>query len=144
MEMTESASLIRSESARRYVDGRRGRWGVVMLYPDRLASVKVRAELWGCFFGPAVFVAAGWPATETLGAFHAFLGVLAGSTVGRFVDRRRAARKMAAGGAGATIIPLDAIASLRIDRSMWQAGLIAVETLVVGLAVTPQPVSSGA
>jgi len=152
-----------------------------MLYPDRLASVKVRAELWGCLLGPAVFVAAGWPATEILGAFHAFLGVLVGSTVGRFIDRRRAARKMAAGGAGATIIPLDAIGSLRTDRTTRWSGQFAVETLVVttadgteygfrgrigslqteiagtlaglgrevratplGLAVTPQPVSSGA
>ena len=40
MEMAESASLIRSESVRQYVDGRMVRWGVVMLYPDRLASVR--------------------------------------------------------------------------------------------------------
>ncbi|HET9966718.1 MAG TPA: hypothetical protein VFQ68_00700, partial [Streptosporangiaceae bacterium] len=53
---------------------------------------------------------------------------------GCFLGRRRAARKMTAGGAGATIIPLDAIASLRIDRSAGQAGLIAVETLVVTTA----------
>lgn len=37
--MAESAALIRSESARRAVNGRGGRWGVVLLYPDRLASV---------------------------------------------------------------------------------------------------------
>lgn len=181
MEMADSAALIRSESARRYVDGRMGRWGVVMLYPDRLASVNVRAELWGCFFGPVVMVAAGWPVTEDAGAFHAIVGVLLGSAIGRFIDRRRAARKMAAGGAGATIIPLDAIGSLRTDRTTRWGGQFAVETLVVttadgteygfrgrigslpteiagtlaglgrevratplGLAVTPQPVSSGA
>ena len=181
MEMAESAALIRSESARRYVDGRMGRWGVVLLYPDRLASVNVRAELWGCFFGPVAMVAAGWPVTADAGAFHAIIGVLLGSTIGRFIDRRRAARKMAAGGAGATIIPLDAIGSLRTDRTTRWSGQFAVETLVVttadgteygfrgrigslpteiagtlaglgrevratplGLAVTPQPVSSGA
>jgi hypothetical protein len=129
VEMTESASLIRSESARRFVDGRRGGWGMVMLYPDRLATVSVRAELWGCFFGPLVMVAAAWPVTETLGAFHAFIGVLLGSTIGRLIDRRRAARKMAAGGAGATIIPLDAIGSLRTDRTTRLNGMIAIETL---------------
>ena len=91
MEMAESAALIRSESARRYVDGRMGRWGVVMLYPDRLASVNVRAELWGCLFGPVVMIAAGWPVTEDAGVFHAIIGVLLGSTIGRFIDRRRAA-----------------------------------------------------
>ena len=134
MEMAESAALIRSESARRYVDGRRVGLGVVTLYPDRLASVKVRAELWGCLFGPAVFVAAGWPATGTLAAFHAFLGVLVGSYVGRYIDRRRAARKMAAGGADVTIIPLDRIDSLRTDRSTRLGGQAAIETLVVTTA----------
>jgi hypothetical protein len=92
MEMAESAALIRSESARRYVDGRSSRWGVVLLYHDRLASVNVRAELWGCLFGPVVMVAAGWPVTEDGGAFHAIIGVLLGSTIGRFIDRRPAAR----------------------------------------------------
>ena len=154
---------------------------MVMLYPDRLATVSVRAELWGCFFGPVAMVAAGWPVTSDAGAFHAIIGVLLGSTIGRFIDRRRAAGKMAAGGAGATIIPLDAIGSLRTDRTTRWSGQFAVETLVVttadgteygfrgrigslqteiagtlaglgrevratplGLAVTPQPVSSGA
>ena len=134
MEMAESAALIRSESARRYVDGRMGRWGVVLLYPDRLASVNVRAELWGCFFGPVAMVAAGWPVTADGGAFHAIIGVLLGSTIGRFIDRRRAARKMAAGGAGATIIPLDRIDSLRTDRTTRLNGMFAVETLVVTTA----------
>ena len=134
MEMAESAALIRSESARRYVDGGMGRWGVVLLYPDRLASVNVRAELWGCFFGPVAMVAAGWPVTADAGAFHAIIGVLLGSTIGRFIDRRRAARKMAAGGAGATIIPLDAIGSLRTDRTTRWSGQFAVETLVVTTA----------
>jgi hypothetical protein len=134
MEMAESAALIRSESARRYVDGRSSRWGVVLLYHDRLASVNVRAELWGCLFGPVVMVAAGWPVTEDGGAFHAIIGVLLGSTIGRFIDRRRAARKMAAGGAGATIIPLDAIGSLRTDRTTRWSGQFAVETLVVTTA----------
>jgi hypothetical protein len=134
MEMAESAALIRSESARRYVDGRMGRWGVVLLYPDRLASVNVRAELWGCFFGPVAMVAAGWPVTADGGAFHAIIGVLLGSTIGRFIDRRRAARKMAAGGAGATIIQLDRIDSLRTDRTTRWSGQFAVETLVVTTA----------
>src|SRR5690242_11463133 len=134
MEMAESAALIRSESARRYVDGRMGRWGVVMLYPDRLASVNVRAELWGCFFGPVAMVAAGWPVTEDAGAFHAIIGVLLGSTIGRFIDRRRAARKMAAGGAGATTIPLDAIGSLRTDGTTRSSGQFAAEALLVPTA----------
>lgn len=134
METAISTSPIRIESARRYVDGRSGRWGVVLLYPDRLASVNVRAELWGCFFGPVIFVVAGWPVTESPGAWHAFIGVLLGSTIGRFIDRRMAARKAAAGGAGATIIPLDRVDGLRTDRSTRLSGLFAVETMVVTTA----------
>jgi hypothetical protein len=134
METAESTSPIRSESARRYVDGRRGRWGVVLLYPDKLASVNVRSELWGCFLGPIAMVAASWPGTESLGALNAVIGVFMGSTIGRFADRRTAARKMADGGAGATIIPLGSIDSLRTDRSTRLGGMFAVETLVVTTA----------
>lgn len=134
METAEKTSPIRIESARRYVDGRGGRWGVVLLYPDRLASVNVRAELWGCFLGPIAFVAASWPVTESMGALNAVVGVLLGSTIGRYADRRTAARKMADGGAGATIIPLGTIDSLRTDRSTRVGGMFAVETMVVTTA----------
>jgi hypothetical protein len=131
MEKAGNSPPIRSESARRYVNGRSGRWGVVLLYPDQLASVNVRSELWGCFLGPIIFIAAGWPVTVPLGAWHAFVGVLLGSAIGRYADRRTAARKMADGGAGATIIPLGSIDSLRTDRSTRVGGMYAVETMVV-------------
>jgi hypothetical protein len=134
METTQRSSPIRIESARRYVNGGGGRWGAVLLYPDRLASVNTRAELWGCFFGPIVMVAAGWPVTQSLTELNAIIGVLVGSTIGRFIDRQRAARKMAAGGAGATIIPLARIDSLRTDRSARLGGLFATETMVVTTA----------
>jgi hypothetical protein len=134
METAENASPTRTESARRYVDGRRGRWGVVLLYPDKLASVNVRSELWGCFLGPVALVAASWPVAESLGALNAFVGVFLGSTIGRYADRRTAARKMADGGAGATIIPLGSIDSLRTDRSTQLGGMFAIETLVVTTA----------
>jgi hypothetical protein len=106
----------------------------VLLYPDRLASVNTRGELWGCFFGPIVMVAAGWPVTHSLAELNAVIGVLVGSTIGRFIDRQRAARKMAAGGAGATVIPLARIDSLRTDRSARLGGLFATETMVVTTA----------
>jgi hypothetical protein len=116
------------------VNGRSGRWGVVLLYPDQLASVNVRSELWGCLLGPILFVAVSWPVTESMGALNAVVGVLLGSTLGRYADRRTAARKMAAGGAGATIIPLGSIDSLRTDRSTRLGGMFAVETTVVTTA----------
>jgi hypothetical protein len=134
MKTAKTTSPIRSESARRYVNGSNGRWGVVLLYPDQLASVNVRSELWGCFLGPIVFIAAGWPVSVPLGAWHAFVGVLLGTTIGRYADRRTAARKMADGGAGATVIPLASIDSLRTDRSTRVGGLYAVETMVVTTA----------
>jgi hypothetical protein len=134
MKKAEGTPPIRSESARRYVNGGSGRWGVVLLYEDQLASVNVRSERWGCFLGPVVFIAAGWPVTVPLGAWHAVAGVLLGSTIGRYADRRTAARKMADGGAGATIIPLGSIDSLRTDRSTRVGGMYAVETMVVTTA----------
>jgi hypothetical protein len=153
MEMAESASLIRAESARRNVAGRMGRWGVVMLYPDRLASVNVRAELWGCFFGPVVMIAAGWPVTEDAGAFHAIIGVLVGSTIGSLrTDRTTRLNGMFA---VETLVVTTAdgteygfrgrIGSLQTEIAGALAGLgREVRATPLGLAVTPQPVSHGA
>jgi hypothetical protein len=59
--MKGSAKPIRSQSARFLVGGTRKGQGVVLLYPDKLASVRVHAELWGYFVGPLVVAAAAFP-----------------------------------------------------------------------------------
>jgi hypothetical protein len=133
--MTDRIKPIRSESTWFRVNGARSGKGVVLLYPDRLVSVRIYAE-YACWFLMIVVL--------DIVAYHIFrdiagwlapaFGVLLGSLIGRPVDRWLAAR-MAAGGRGkAASIPLDLIASLRTDRSAVLAGLSFTETVVVTMA----------
>jgi hypothetical protein len=135
MEMAESASPIRSESAWFRVDGNRKGKGVVLLYPDRLVSVKSYAE-YACWFLMIVVmdIVAFHIFRDIVGWLAPFFGVLLGSLIGRPVDRWLAARQVAAGHGNAASVPLDRIASLRTDRSAVLAGLSFTETVVVTTA----------
>ena len=121
--MNGTVKPIRSESARFLVGGTRKGQGVVLLYPDKLASVRVYAEMWGYFVGPLVVAAAAFPIVriigawpEIFGALQAALGVMLGGAIGRAVDRGLAAKAVADGPEAATIIPLDMVASLQTFR----------------------------
>ena len=139
--MKDGAKPIRSESARFLVGGTRKGQGVVLLYPDKLASVRVHAELWGYFVGPLAVAAAAFPIVRITGAWPEFygalqsaIGVLLGGAAGRAVDRGLAAKAVADGPKTATIIPLDMVASLQTFRSTWLGGRFSSETLVVTTA----------
>jgi hypothetical protein len=139
--MTDSTKPIRSESARFLVGGTRKGQGVVLLYPDKLASVRVHAELWGYIVGPLALAAAAFPIAHTIGAWpgasgalHGVIAILLGGMIGRPVDRWLAAKAVADGPERATIIPLDMVTSLRSDRSAGFAGWFITETLVVTTA----------
>ena len=139
--MKDSAKPIRSESARFLVGGTRKGQGVVLLYPDKLASVRVYAELWGYFVGPLVVAAAAFPIVRTVGSFpesiaalQAALGVMLGGAIGRAVDRGLAAKAVAEAPQRATIIPLDMVASLQTFRPTRLGSLFRGETLVVTTA----------
>ena len=132
--MAGSVKPIRSESVRFLVGGIRKGQGVVLLYPDKLASAKTHAELWGCVLGTFAVAAATYPFAHTLGGLTAVIGVWLGAAIGRSVDRGLAARAVADGPMNATIIPLDMVASLQTLRSDWFGGLFSGETLVVTTA----------
>jgi hypothetical protein len=133
--MTDRSKPIRSESTFFRVDGNRKGKGVVLLYPDRLVSVKIYAE-YACWFVMVLIM-------DVL-AYHIFhivvywlapaLGIILGGVIGRAVDRWLAPGMAAPGAGNTTIIPLDSIASLRTDRSGGLAGLFATETVVVTTA----------
>jgi hypothetical protein len=132
--MPGSVKPIRSESVRFLVGGIRKGQGVVLLYPDKLASVKTYAELWGSVLGVIALAAATYPFAHTLGPLTAAIGVWLGAAIGRSVDRRLAARAVADSPLNATIIPLDMVASLQTLRSDWFSGRLSGETLVVTTA----------
>jgi hypothetical protein len=136
--MNGTVKPIRSESARFLVGGTRKGQGVVLLYPDKLASVRVYGEMWGYFVGPIVVAAAALPIARITGAWPEFyralqaaLGVMLGGAIGRAVDRGLAAKAVAEAPQGATIIPLDMVASLQTFRPTRLGSLFSGETLVV-------------
>jgi len=135
MGMTESAKPIRSESTWFRVDGSKTGTGVVLLYPDRLVSVRIYAEYACWFLMIAVLdIVAYHIFRDIVGWLAPFFGVLLGSLIGRPVDRWLAARRVGAGRGNAASIPLDRIASLRTYRTTVLAGLSFTETVVVTTA----------
>jgi hypothetical protein len=133
--MTDRIKPIRSESTWFRVDGNRKGKGVVLLYPDRLVSVKIYAE-YACWFVMVLIM--------DVVAYHIFhvvvywlapaFGIILGGVIGRAVDRWLAPGMVAPGAGNTTIIPLDSISSLRTDRSGGLAGLFVTETVVVTTA----------
>jgi hypothetical protein len=135
MEMTESAKPIRSESTWFRVDGNKQGKGVVLLYPDRLVSVRIYAEYACWFLMMAVLDIVAYHIFRDIAGWLASpFGVLLGSLIGRPVDRWLAARRVAAGRGNAASVPLDRIASLRTERARVLAGLSFTETVVVTMA----------
>ena len=133
MEMAESAYPIQSESARFLVDGTRKGRGVVLVYPDKVASVSVLAETWGVILG-GVIAAFAYPADEAIGVLAVMVGIWLGGALGRAVDRMVAIRTVARGPEGVRSIPLDMIIGMRADRSAGLGGFFITETLVVTTA----------
>ena len=95
--MTDRIKPIRSESTWFRVDGSRKGKGVVLLYPDRLVSVRIYAE-YACWFVLIVVldIVAYHIFRDIVGWLAPFFGVLLGSLIGRPVDRWLAARMVAA------------------------------------------------
>ena len=108
-----NASLIQIRRAGFRVTGKARGLGLVLLYQDKLARVSQRAEALGYFLGPLALVGIAYPFVHGYGVIAAAAGVFAGRWLGEQVDRRIAARRVAQGGRGVTVIPLDSIASVR-------------------------------
>lgn len=143
METAESKRPARTESVWLRVDGIKQGKGVLLLYPDKLASVKVRAELW---FWVLMILVLGIPARRfapDYAVLSPIVGVIAGGWIGRAVDRKLAVRAMARGSGRATIIPLETIASLRTSRSDGLGDWFVTETLVVTTADVTQYTFTG-
>jgi hypothetical protein len=115
------------------VDGNKKGKGVVLLYPDKLASARVMVEYAGILLG-AVIASTAYPFGAAIGVLAVMAGVWLGGAAGRAVDRKLAIKAVADGPASATIIPLDMVISLRTDRSAGRGGWYVTETLIVTTA----------
>jgi hypothetical protein len=131
--MADSVRPIQSESTRLLVDGNKTGKGVVLLYPDKLASARVMVEYVGIFIGALIAVAA-YPFGAAIGVLAVMVGIWLGGAAGRAIDRKLAIEAVAGGPPGATIIPLDTVISLRTDRSAGLGGWYVTETLTVTTA----------
>jgi hypothetical protein len=133
--MTDRSKPIRSESAFFRLDGNRKGKGVVLLYPDRLVSVKIYVEYVCWFVIMLILDVVAYRIFHVIASWLApCFGILLGGVIGRAVDRWLAPGMVAPGAGNTTIIPLDRISSLRTDRSGGLAGLFATETVVVTTA----------
>ena len=130
--MADRARPIRSEPAWFRVDGNRRGRGVVLLYPDRIVSVRSYAEYACWFLMMLVLDIVGYHIfRDIVGWLAPSFGVILGGMIGRPADRWLAARRVASGRGNAASVPLDLVASLRTDRSAGLAGWFVTETLVV-------------
>ena len=131
--MTYSGTPIQGQSAGLLASGARRGPGVVLLYRDKLAVVST-ADILGYLIGPAFFAGMSVPFYHRIGWFGVFLAALMGRGVGETLNKRRAARKVAAGRDGVTVIPLDVIISMRTRKSTGIGGWFRRQTLLVTTA----------
>lgn len=107
----------------------------MLLYPDRLVSVRIYAEYACWVLMIAILdVVAYHIFRDITGWLTPTFGILLGILIGRPADRWLAARMVAGGRGKAASVPLDLIASLRTDRTSVLAGLSFTETVVVTMA----------
>lgn len=108
--------------------------GVMLLYPDKLAGVPVTVEYWGAFLGGLTGgLAFAW-VNDLAWGLALLVGFLAGKAIGKTLDRKLAIKAVADGPEAATIIPLDQVTSLRLDRLRRLGGMISTGTLIVTTA----------
>jgi hypothetical protein len=143
MEVAEGKRAARTESVWLRVDGIKKGKGVLLLYPDQLACVKVRAELWFWVLMILVLGIAAGRFAPDCAVLAPILGGIVGGWIGRPVDRKLAVRAMARGSGRATIIPLEEIVSLRTGRSAGLGDWFVTETLVVTTADVTQYTFTG-
>ena len=105
----------------------------MLLYPDKLAGVPVTVEYWGIFLG-GLTAGLAYPADNIFWGVALVAGLWLGGAIGKAADRKLATKAVADGPEAATIIPLDLVARLRIDRYTRLGGLVSAGTLVVTTA----------
>ena len=96
--------------------------GVLILYGDRLIYVTSRITSWCTGLGCALVAVLSFALTHSgPGALGGAAGAGGGMAIGNAITKRQAPKKAAAGGAGVTVIPLDAVTTVE-ERKARRAG----------------------
>ena len=131
--MTNSGTPIKGQSAGLLLRGTRRGPGVILLYPDKLAVVST-ADIVGYLIGPAFFAALAVPYSGRIEWYGVVVAALVGRAAGQVLNKRRAARKVAAGRGGVTVIPLDVIIAMRTRKSTGIGRWFGYQTFLVTAA----------
>lgn len=133
--MTDSQIPLQKHPARLFgVPARRGQ-GTLLLYSDKLAHASSQAAGWGGGAGFAIVAIVSFALADGgPGALGGAIGAGGGWMIGAAIAKSRAAGKVAAGGDGVTVIPLDSIASLQAVKATGIGGLLGGQGLLVTTA----------
>lgn len=117
------------------VNGAKRGEGTLLLYPDELIAVNMRTLVAWVYLGvPAVYVAVQYYLFHTIGWGILAIWFLAGWAAWQALSKRRAASKVAAGGDGVTVIPLDLVTAVRFTRPSKVAGWLGIRNMTMTTA----------
>jgi hypothetical protein len=130
--MTDRKNPTRGQTATFFVNGTKQRDCMLLLYPDELIAVKTQSiGTWIYVLVPAVYLAVWFLVFHTIGWAILSIWYLAAWWVWQALDKRRAARKAAAGGDGVTVIPLDQVTGVQCRKARKGANWLGMRKMTV-------------
>ena len=130
--MTDRKNPAHGQSATFFVNGSERGAGMLLLYPDELTTVIMgSAGTWIYVGAPVVYVAVELALFHTIGWAPIAIWSLAGWWAWEALRRRRAGRKVAAGGAGVTVIPLEQVTRIQISKPRKAVGWLGLRSMTV-------------
>jgi hypothetical protein len=133
--MADLTKPLHGQTGSFFVNGGKRREGVLLLYPDKLAAVKLAAYGTWIYAGvPPVYIAVEFFVFHRTGWGLVVIWSLCGFGVWQALRRRLAARKVAAGSADVTAIPLDQVTSIRCPKPTKAARWLETQNIIVTTA----------
>ena len=124
------------ETATFFVNGSKRGEGMLLLYPDELTAVTIMTFGTWIYLGvPAVYAALAYFVFHTIGWALVSIWLVTGWWAFQNLDKRRAARRAAAGGGErVTVIPLDQVISVQTRKPAKVAGWMGLRNVTVSTA----------
>ena len=133
--MADPAKPLHGQTGSFFVNRGKRREGVLLLYPDKLAAVNLAVYgTWIYVGAPPVYLAVEFFAFHHIGWAPVAIWSLCGFAVWHGLRRRLAARKVAAGRADVTVIPLDQVTSVRCPAPTKASRWLETQSIIVAAA----------